>query len=132
METRLAAHELMRRRIPGSLSALLVIAAAVSPHAWATKSDEKIDACEDRCEEHREACESKAEAIADECSRKIESDPVWSECGCEEPIDGKRSDKCQKVCTKAGKAAQKCEAKLEKALDLCEEREDTCADKCDR
>lgn len=121
----------MRRRISGSLSALLVIAAGVSPYAWATKSDEKIDACEDRCENRWEECESKAEAAADECSRKIESNPAWSECACEEPIDGKRSDKCQKVCTKAEKAAQKCEAKLEKALDLCEEREDTCADRCE-
>ena len=121
----------MARRVSRSLSALLVIVAAVSPVAWAGKWDERVDACEDRCDDRWNECESKAEAAADECSRTVAT-PNWVSCGCEEPIEGKRSEKCTKVCAVAEKAAMKCEKKLEKALDLCEERQDTCSDKCDR
>lgn len=120
-------------RVHGSLSGVLVIAAAVATGflAPAARATDRDDSCEDRCEEKAFECESNAEAAAVDCTRKIEADEEWSTCLCGGSIDGKRSVRCETVCTKAAKKATKCHVKLEKALERCEERESTCADRCD-
>lgn len=110
-----------------STAALLSLGLATFAGA-ALAGDNRIEACEERCEERFAECESKAEANAVECARKISDDSAWIACECE--ADGTPVPHCKPVCEKGDKAAAKCEAKLEKALERCQEKSDTCTDRC--